>query len=321
MSTRIAACVAVAVAAAALAARQQPPAAAPTAPPTPALVSSACRGRAPRRRPRRHPRSRPASSPTRSTRATPRRSRPCGRSKASATTRAGEPILGRAAIEKTFADVLQGEPGVKIEVLIEVDPLSRARPRRRGGSPAAGPPGKDLPATTLYSVDARPRGRARGGWPCPARWGAGQDRLEDLDWLVGEWKAHAPGPGGDAVVRPRRGEAVHPGRSSRNSQGARPSLPADDAGSASTRRPGQSALVALRRRRRPRPGPVGPRRQPLGARLRRRARRTARRPPVNVLGRVNDDAITWRSIDRVTGRPGRCPTPCRSGSRSCPAGK
>ncbi len=50
--------------------------------------------------------------------------------------------------------------------------------------------GAELPATTLYSVV---HVRHKGEWKIALarEWGAGQDRLEDLDWLIGAWEAKA----------------------------------------------------------------------------------------------------------------------------------
>jgi uncharacterized protein (TIGR02246 family) len=104
----------------------------------------------------------------------------------------GEPIRGRAAIERAFAEVFKENPKAKIEVLIESirfpapDLAIEDGILRRAGA------GPDLPATTLYSAThVRDGGRWRVA--VSREWGAGQDRVEDLDWLVGQWKAAVPG--------------------------------------------------------------------------------------------------------------------------------
>ncbi len=104
----------------------------------------------------------------------------------------GELIRGRANIEKAFADFFKDNPNVKIEVLVEAIRFPAADLAVEEGILRQVPPGKELPSTTLYSVT---HAREGGKWRMAISHevGAGQDRLEDLDWLIGEWKANVQG--------------------------------------------------------------------------------------------------------------------------------
>jgi uncharacterized protein (TIGR02246 family) len=100
----------------------------------------------------------------------------------------GTMVRGRADIEQAFGEYFKEHPKTKIEVLIRSIrfpapdlAVEEGILRQAGG-------GKELPATSLYSVT---HVRTGGRWLAAVsrEWGAGQDRLEDLDWLVGQWKA------------------------------------------------------------------------------------------------------------------------------------
>jgi len=100
----------------------------------------------------------------------------------------GTVIRGRAAIEKSFSSFFKQNPRVKVDVLIgsirfpaENLAIEEGLLRQSGAD-------KEMPNTTHYSLI---HAREGGQWKIALtrEWGAGQDRLEDLDWLLGDWKA------------------------------------------------------------------------------------------------------------------------------------
>lgn len=98
----------------------------------------------------------------------------------------GAVLVGQAAIEKAFAAFFKENPRVKLDVLIESIRFPAPDLAIEEGVLRLSGSGKELPATTLYSVTHVRQG---GAWRIAVsrEWGAGQDRLEDLDWLVGRW--------------------------------------------------------------------------------------------------------------------------------------
>src|SRR5262245_57372596 len=100
----------------------------------------------------------------------------------------GEGFFGRAAIEQAFAEFFKANPGARVEVLIESIRFPAPDLAVEEGVLRQTGAGKELPATTLYRTT---HVRAGGQWRIATsrEWGAGQDRLEDLEWLVGQWKA------------------------------------------------------------------------------------------------------------------------------------
>lgn len=98
----------------------------------------------------------------------------------------GRPFVGRAAIEKSYADHFKADPDAKVEVLVQSVrfPANDLAVEEGLLRVSRGP--KGLPTTTTYvAVHVREGGR----WPVAlaSEGGGGQDRLEDLDWLLGEW--------------------------------------------------------------------------------------------------------------------------------------
>ena len=98
----------------------------------------------------------------------------------------GRTFVGRAAIENAYAAFFKANPGATLEVLVKSvrspakDLVIEEGLLRQSRGP------KDLPATIAYvAVHAR----EGSGWKIAlASEGAvGQDRLEDLEWLLGEW--------------------------------------------------------------------------------------------------------------------------------------
>ena len=103
----------------------------------------------------------------------------------------GEVIRGRAAIEKAFADVFKDHPGSKIEVLVDSIHFPAKDLAIEEGILRQTSSGKELPSSTRYTaVHVRDGGQWK--MAISQEWGAGRNRLEDLDWLVGTWKAKLP---------------------------------------------------------------------------------------------------------------------------------
>jgi uncharacterized protein (TIGR02246 family) len=103
----------------------------------------------------------------------------------------GEMLRGRAAIETAFAGELKEHPGDKIDVLIESIHFPAKDLAIEEGVLRHTSAGKELPSSTRYSaVHVRDGGQWK--MAISQEWGAGRDRLEDLDWLVGTWKAKLP---------------------------------------------------------------------------------------------------------------------------------
>ncbi len=99
----------------------------------------------------------------------------------------GLAVRGREAIEKMFAGHFKDHPSSKVDVMIESIRFPSANLAIEEGFVRQIGDGKALPTTTLYSVT---HVREGGVWKIAVarEWGSGQDRLADLDWLVGVWK-------------------------------------------------------------------------------------------------------------------------------------
>ncbi len=98
----------------------------------------------------------------------------------------GQTFVGHAEIERSFADFFKANSGAKIEMLIKSvrfpakDLAVEEGLVRQARSP------KDLPRSTQYvAVHVREGGQ----WKIAlsSEGGVGQDRLEDIEWLLGEW--------------------------------------------------------------------------------------------------------------------------------------
>lgn len=98
----------------------------------------------------------------------------------------GQTIIGKAAIEKAYAEFFKNNPGTKIEALVKSVRFPSKDLAIEEGllRQTRGP--KDLPTTTAYSAVHI---REAGQWKIAlsTETGAGQDRLEDLEWLLGDW--------------------------------------------------------------------------------------------------------------------------------------
>lgn len=210
----------------------------------------------------------------------------------------GDVMQGRAAIEKAFAEFFQLNPKSKMEVVIESIRFPAADLAIEEGILRQISAGKELPTTTLYSVTHVRQG---GQWKIAVsrEWGAGRDRLEDLDWLIGTWKAAV----GDQEVmlsfsRDKKKPFLH-GEITQKKSGK--------VASSGTMKIGiDPQRDQLRSWHFAEDGGHG---QALWVRDRNNwvldsqgvqgdGTETA---SVNILGRLSNDELTWRSIDRVMG--------------------
>jgi uncharacterized protein (TIGR02246 family) len=98
----------------------------------------------------------------------------------------GLPLVGRPAIEQAFADFFKSNPRARIEVLVESVRFPAPDLAIEDGMLRQSGSGRELPTTTYYTAT---HVRTGGRWltATSREWGAGQDKLEDLDWLIGKW--------------------------------------------------------------------------------------------------------------------------------------
>jgi uncharacterized protein (TIGR02246 family) len=98
----------------------------------------------------------------------------------------GTPLIGRAAIEQAYADFFKNNPQARIEVLVESIRFPAPGLAVEEGMLRLTGSAKGLPTTTFYAATHI---RMGGRWltAVSREWGAGQDKLEDLDWLIGKW--------------------------------------------------------------------------------------------------------------------------------------
>jgi uncharacterized protein (TIGR02246 family) len=98
----------------------------------------------------------------------------------------GKTLVGRAAIEKAYDEFFKANSGAKMEVLVKSVRFPAKDLAIEEGllRHSRGP--KDLPATTAY-VAVHIREGSQWKIALASEGGTGQDRLEDLDWLLGEW--------------------------------------------------------------------------------------------------------------------------------------
>jgi len=99
----------------------------------------------------------------------------------------GTVIRGRANLEKAFSEHFQNRPKGKIEIDIQsIHFPSRDMAIEEGTIRTRGN-GNELPTSTRYSTL---HVREDGKWKVAVsrEWGIGQDRLDDLSWIIGSWK-------------------------------------------------------------------------------------------------------------------------------------
>jgi uncharacterized protein (TIGR02246 family) len=210
----------------------------------------------------------------------------------------GETIRGRSDIENAFADFFKASPNSKIQVLVHSIRFPAPDMAIEEGVLRQINSIKDLPSSTLYSAT---HVRSGGKWltAVSREWGAGQDRLEDLDWLVGQWRSNGKGP--NVMLTFKR-------------DGDRPTVLGTF-----TRKDGDNASStgSLRISADPQTGLLrswhfdedGGHGQAFWVRDGRGWMLDAagvtgngiETSSVNILGRLNNDEITWQSVDRVLG--------------------
>jgi uncharacterized protein (TIGR02246 family) len=98
----------------------------------------------------------------------------------------GPTLVGRAAIEKSFTELFKRGSGAKIEVLVKSIRFPAKNMAVEQGLLRLTVGAKGLPSTTSYVAV---HSREAGGWKIAlsSEAGYGQQRLEDLDWLLGSW--------------------------------------------------------------------------------------------------------------------------------------
>ena len=104
----------------------------------------------------------------------------------------GQTFVGRAAIEKAYAEFFKANAGVKIEILVKRIRFPAKDMAVEEGLVRQSRNPKDLPSTVSYvAVHIREKGQ----WKIAlsSEGAGGQDRLEDLDWLLGEWTTKVKG--------------------------------------------------------------------------------------------------------------------------------
>lgn len=100
----------------------------------------------------------------------------------------GADLRGRTAIERAFAAHFKTKAKSQVEVLIESIRFPSKDTAIEEGILRSGGDGPELPTSSFYRVL---HVREDGNWriALSREWGTGLDRLEDLAWLVGDWKA------------------------------------------------------------------------------------------------------------------------------------
>ena len=98
----------------------------------------------------------------------------------------GRTFAGRAAIEKAYAEFFKNNAGTKVEPLVKSIRFPSKDLAIEEGLLRQSRGAKDLPSSTAYQAI---HVREGGQWKLAVSTesGAGQDRLEDLEWLIGDW--------------------------------------------------------------------------------------------------------------------------------------
>jgi len=101
----------------------------------------------------------------------------------------GVVLRGRAEIEKAYTEFFAANPKQQLEVMIESIRFPAPNVAIEEGLMRQSGAGKQLPSTTLFSAIHY---RDKDGWKIATsrEWGADRHRLEDLEWLISAWKAH-----------------------------------------------------------------------------------------------------------------------------------
>ncbi len=225
----------------------------------------------------------------------------------------GVALRGRAEIEKDFAQFFKNHPKSQVAVEIESIRFPSRDLAVEEGVLRQIREGKELPSSTLYRAI---HVREDGTWKTALcrEWGGGQDRLHDLAWLLGDWK----GSSGDEETRlsfeKDKTTPAIVGHFTKQAKGAQTKGKSADAGTTIS---GTTISGTMRISHDPQTGQLrswhfddnGGHGQSLWIRdgnrwvldavgVQPNGTETA---AVNVLVRINNDAFTWRSLDRVAG--------------------
>ena len=102
----------------------------------------------------------------------------------------GVELRGRAAIEKAYTELFKEKPKGKIEIDTQSIRFPSPDTAVEDGILRLKYPGTELPASTRYSAL---HVRSGDGWrvAISREWGAGEDKPDDLGWLIGKWSAKA----------------------------------------------------------------------------------------------------------------------------------
>jgi uncharacterized protein (TIGR02246 family) len=210
----------------------------------------------------------------------------------------GTLLRGRAAIEKAFTEVFKDPSRGQIEVDIRSIRFPSRDTAIEEGFLRHTPNGPGLPSSTLYSAV---HVREDGKWKIALsrEWGAGQDRLGDLGWLIGRWEG---GPKGLEVSLTFERDGDTPfilGRFTKKAEGKGVSTGTMKIGLDAQRGQlrswhfdadgGHGECLWVRDGNRYVLDAIGV----LGDGTEMEA--------VNILARLGNDEFTWRSIDRVVG--------------------
>jgi uncharacterized protein (TIGR02246 family) len=100
----------------------------------------------------------------------------------------GFELRGRAAIEKAYAEVFKQKAKGKLEIEIQGIRFPSLDTAIEDGILRMKYPGSELPTSTRYSVL---HVRTPDGWKVAVvrEFGANEDKLDELHWLVGKWSA------------------------------------------------------------------------------------------------------------------------------------
>jgi uncharacterized protein (TIGR02246 family) len=211
---------------------------------------------------------------------------------------AGTALRGRAEIEKEFAQFFKDHPKSQVAVEIESIRFPSRDLAVEEGVLRQLQEGKELPSSTRYRAL---HVREEGQWKTALcrEWGSGQDRLQDLIWLLGDWKGAAKDQEMQLSFEKDKKTPSIVGHFSKKSGG-------DVVGSGTIKISLDPQTGQLRSWHFDADGGHG---QSLWIRDGNRwvldavgvqvdGTSTA---AVNVLTRINNDAFTWRSLDRLAG--------------------
>jgi uncharacterized protein (TIGR02246 family) len=100
----------------------------------------------------------------------------------------GEVFRGRAEVEKAYADLFKNRPGRKVVVQSKSLRFLGRDTAIQEGLVRIQSVGSEMPVSTRYSVICA---REDGQWKIALEreWGVNEDKLDDLSWLIGEWTA------------------------------------------------------------------------------------------------------------------------------------